>query len=128
MSLFLRLFLSLWAPVVLYMALIFALSAQSQPPMPTGVSSATGHVVGYAGLAVVILRALAGGLPARITPKAALGAVAIAVAYGITDELHQMLVPGRTSELIDVAADAMGALLGIGASWAWGILSIRSDV
>ena len=31
--------------------------------------------------------------------------------YGITDEIHQYFVPGRTTELLDIIADTMGGLV-----------------
>jgi len=34
--------------------------------------------------------------------------------YGITDEWHQMYVPGRTPDLADWIADVVGVLLGYG--------------
>jgi VanZ family protein len=49
-----------------------------------------------------------------VAPAAPWG-VAYAVAHGCLLELLQMLVPTRTAELRDVAADACGALLGVGA-------------
>jgi hypothetical protein len=42
---------------------------------------------------------------------ALLAAFLFTVLYGIVDELHQYYVPGRTSDLLDVAADGGGALL-----------------
>ena len=33
--------------------------------------------------------------------------------YGVLDEVHQIFVPGRTFELIDVGADALGVALGV---------------
>ena len=36
----------------------------------------------------------------------------ISVAYGVTDELHQLFVAGREGKLIDVCIDAVGAALG----------------
>ena len=47
----------------------------------------------------------------------------IVVLYGVSDEVHQMFVPGRTAALDDVVADTIGAVVGTGACWAWGILS-----
>ncbi|MCD4821474.1 MAG: VanZ family protein [Methanococcoides sp.] len=38
-------------------------------------------------------------------------AIFIGIAYGITDELHQMYVPGRTSSFDDIVADGMGIAL-----------------
>ena len=40
-------------------------------------------------------------------------AVAICIAYAITDEWHQTFVPGRSGELKDVCIDSVGALLGV---------------
>lgn len=37
----------------------------------------------------------------------------IGVLYGFSDELHQFFVPGRSSEVSDLLADAFGVLLGI---------------
>jgi VanZ family protein len=37
-------------------------------------------------------------------------AVAIASAYGITDEFHQSFVPGRVPDIADWAVDTAGAL------------------
>lgn len=39
--------------------------------------------------------------------------LAICVIYGMTDELHQLLVPGRSGQVRDVLIDSVGALIGI---------------
>ena len=118
----------LWGPVVAYMALIFLLSAQAKPPLPRQLSDKQGHSIGYMGLAVMVERALAGGLMARTGLPTAAAAWAIASAYGATDEWHQSFVPGRSADVLDWYADAAGALLGAGACWAWGIIRFRADV
>ena len=48
---------------------------------------------------------------------AALGAL-VSVAYGVTDELHQAFVPGRTPDAWDVVKDFVGAVAG-SAACAW---------
>lgn len=50
-----------------------------------------------------------------------------AVAYAVTDEIHQIFVPGRAFQLSDMAVDAAGALLGIGifCLLAWLVQKIR---
>ena len=120
--------LSLWAPVVAYMALIFFLSAQPKPPLPSEITDKQGHSLGYMGLAVTTARALAGGLASGASLGAAASAWTIASAYAATDEWHQSFVPGRSADLHDWYADAIGALIGAGACWAWGIIRSRADV
>ena len=112
---------SLWAPVVIYMASIFYASSLPEVTLPPG-GDKPWHLIGYTGLGVVIARALAGGLfrPVGI-PVAAL-AIALGVAYGVTDEIHQMFVPGRSAELADLVADAGGVIIGTAACWACGII------
>jgi VanZ family protein len=114
--------LRLWAPVVLYMALIFALSAQSTLPGSSLTPDWSQHGLAYAGLAVVALRATAGGRWHGVGAASVAAAWAIATAYGVTDEFHQRFVPGRMADLRDVIADAVGAALALGAVWAWGII------
>lgn len=40
-------------------------------------------------------------------------AAVIASVYGIFDEFHQMYIPGRSAELLDLVADIMGAIAGV---------------
>ena len=107
------------------MAVIFYVSSLHDAPLPAGVSDKSAHWLGYTGLAVMIVRALAGGLPRRVSMGIAATAVVIATAYGASDEFHQMFVSGRSAELNDLAADGLGAMAGAAACWAWGILSVR---
>jgi VanZ family protein len=104
------------------MAAIFFVSGQSQPSVPGGISNTTGHLIAYAGLGLLLVRAITGRLGGRITGRAAGTALAIATAYGVTDEVHQMFVPGRMPDIGDVAADAAGAFIAVGVCWAWGII------
>jgi VanZ family protein len=79
-------------------------------------------VIAYAGLAVLVCRAVAGSVAARMTARAAAATLLITTAYGASDELHQMFVPGRSPELYDLFADAVGGALGLIACWAWAII------
>ena len=107
------------------MAAIFYVSSFHEAPLPEGMSDKSAHWLGYAGFAVVIVRALAGVLPRGVSVRVAMLALAIAVGYAVTDEFHQMFVPGRTAELDDLAADAIGAVIGTIVCAAWGIISSR---
>jgi VanZ family protein len=110
------------------MVAIFIVSGLPIAPLPDRVSDKTGHSAAYLGLAVLSLRAVAGGLPRRVGLRAALLALAIAAGYGVTDEFHQLFVPGRSGDLMDWYADVSGAAIGIVACWLWGIIAVRSDV
>jgi len=116
----------LWAPVVVYMAAIFTASSMSAPPIPGGADKPW-HTLGYLGLAIVVVRALAGGLPRRISPRILVLSVCLVVLYGMSDELHQMFVPGRTASFDDLLADAIGAVVGASLCWAWGIITLSRD-
>ena len=109
------------------MAVIFYVSSLNEAPLPEDVSDKSGHVLGYTMLGFTVVRAVAGGLPRPITWHTALVAIAITVGYGVTDELHQAFVAGRTAALDDLYADAAGAMIATIACWGWGIISTRRD-
>ncbi len=45
-------------------------------------------------------------------------AVSLSIAYAITDEIHQIFVPGRVFDLYDIGVDTMGAAMGaLAATW-----------
>jgi VanZ family protein len=119
---------SLWAPVLAYMALIFSLSSMSSIQLPQTGSDKLAHVLAYMVLSVLFVRALAGGLPTRIDLEVALIAIGATIAYGVTDEWHQMFVAGRFPDRADVLADAIGAVIGASGCWAWGTIQARRDV
>lgn len=48
--------------------------------------------------------------------QVALAALGV-LAYGISDELHQYFVPGRSTEIADVLADSVGGLVATTAVW-----------
>jgi VanZ family protein len=119
----------IWAPVAIYMALIFAGSSLSRPPqVGPDVSDKLLHFVVYAGLGVVLVRALSRRWTAPVTARVAVRAALIAAVYGASDELHQAFVPERDSEVLDVAADAAGAAIASGALWAWDIIRGRNGL
>jgi len=44
-------------------------------------------------------------------------AVVLVSVYGVLDEFHQHFVPGRSPDIYDVIADALGGMLGVWASY-----------
>jgi VanZ family protein len=105
------------------MAAIFYISSLHQPPLPQGVSDKPAHAFGYLGLGLVLARALAGGLPPRITLRQALVGLLVASLYGITDEWHQHFVAGRTADIADWLSDSIGSAIALFGCWAWSIIS-----
>lgn len=111
-----------WGPVVAYCALIFALSSVSSvPALPGGMSDKSAHALLYAGLGFLLSRAIGG--VRRPMSVGHLGMVVVfAAAYGLSDECHQLFVPRRQFDLLDIAADVAGGAAGSIAWWLWGIL------
>lgn len=114
--------LLLWGPVIVYMAAILLLSAQSSPPAPASVSDKVLHAIEYGVLALLVFRAVSGGLPVVVDARRAGLTMLITVAYAASDELHQLFVPQRNSDLRDFLADAAGAAIAVIACWAWHII------
>ncbi len=86
---------------------LFAASSSSDAggllaALPTG-SDKVIHAGAYAVLAALLTVALG---------RRPVAAIAAATLYGLTDELHQALVPGRTPDPLDLLADLAGATLG----------------
>lgn len=69
------------------------------------------HLGAYTGLAFLVAWAIPTN-PNRYGRHAVI-VFCLVLAYGCIDELTQNLVPGRSSSLLDLAADASGAILGI---------------
>ena len=105
------------------MAVIFYLSAQSNPPVPGGIPDWILHGVEYFGFAGVVFRAVAGGLPARMNRSRVIATMAFVTAYAISDEVHQLFVPFRTADVRDVRSDVIGASLALLTCWAWHIIA-----
>ena len=115
------------------MVLIFAASSiQNLGKLPGGMSDKSGHSIGYALLAVLLLRALARGRLRDVTWRWVAVAIVWATLYGVSDEFHQLFVPGRSADRYDVLADCAGATLGAALGWLagaarrWGILDSSS--
>lgn len=119
----------LWTPVLLYMAVIFALSSVRHPPdLPQG-SDKNLHALLYAGLGGLVARALAGGGRRRVTLGIVLMATLISAAYGVTDEIHQHFVPPREADVLDVVADTIGAAAAALGVYVWsGIIRGRDGL
>lgn len=105
------------------MALIYAASSVERPPsLPGGLPDVVAHAGIYAVLSMLVLRGVVLARGTGITVAAAAAAVTVAIGYGVTDEWHQSFVAGRTADVRDVVADAVGAIAGAGLAWACAIV------
>ena len=108
------------------MALIFGLSSIPSPPITPAGTDKVLHALLYAGLGALLSRAIAGG--DGLTPGTVARAALWGGLYGVSDELHQYFNPPRSVEALDVVADTIGAALGGGAVYWWGIIRSRDGV
>lgn len=105
-----RRILVLWGPVAAFAAFLYFLSAQRRIPGADLVWDKLLHVIGYALFSTLVIRAFHGGL-GPLTVKATALALVFTVGYGMTDEIHQSFVPGRSPSALDVVADGVGFLV-----------------
>jgi VanZ family protein len=117
-----------WVIVGGYMAALFFASAGQGVTLPPGRNvDKVLHAGAYAVLAGLSAWALTSGRLRAATWRALLAACLISIAYGATDEFHQYFVPGRQADVLDLAADAIGALAAAGVIRAWGIIARGSE-
>lgn len=94
-----------------YWLLIFTGTHLPHPHISVpGLSDKAMHFGAYAGLSFLLCWAVP-ALRGRIASKLALAILACCL-YGIVDELTQLLVRNRHAELLDYAADCLGAATG----------------
>jgi VanZ family protein len=103
--------LALWASAAAWAGVIFLVSSVPGSKLPGRIPPQVGHLGEYFVLGALLYLALR----VDLSPTRALVlAVAIASAYGVTDEFHQRFVVMRTPDVWDWATDTLGALAGAG--------------
>lgn len=132
-----------WVAVILWMALIFNLSSQvaeQSNKLSTGITKVivktvekvapqsefdiksfnnilrkNAHFFAYLILGILVANALRrSGIRGYWSIAIALG---ICVLYAISDEVHQLFVPGRGGQVKDVIIDSVGASVGLVLYW-----------
>ncbi|AKN31940.1 VanZ family protein [Clostridium carboxidivorans P7] len=129
-----------WIAVILWMALIFKLSSQpaeQSGKLSTGVTEINikaiekvnpsakfnikqfdhiirknAHFFVYLVLGIFVINALRRSGVTGI--RCIVFALLICILYAISDEIHQIFVPGRGAQVKDVIIDSVGAAVGIG--------------
>ena len=115
MSVRLKNFLFYWLPVIVYCVAIYI---QSDFPSIEHIpsfefSDKVLHFFAYAVLGVLFYRAY-GTLRVKSDPRMLiLISMVSAFLYGVSDEIHQYLVPFRDASIWDVVANTLGAVCGV---------------
>lgn len=68
-----------------------------------------GHLTEYIVLGFLTVWAV---IPGRSSRAIAMLALAICMLYALSDEFHQIFVPGRAFQLVDLGLDLLGSSLG----------------
>jgi VanZ family protein len=99
---------------ITWMAVLFWLSHQPSIDTPSLFSGQDKmfHAGAYGLLGILLLGAMRPGLSGYSSMQLRTSVI-IASLYGISDEFHQSLVPGRNPDVLDWAADTTGALLAV---------------
>lgn len=122
-----------WILVLICMGIIFSLSAQiaeeSQDLSDSFIRNlfeflgielksdfvrTIAHMLEFMGLALLIFNAVYSTWNLKLTPIIAFVGTSL---YAITDEIHQIFVPGRAFQISDILVDSIGALIGVIASF-----------
>jgi len=104
-----------WLLILVYMLLIFYISSIPYLEQPLSIREPHApfleHILEYSLLGFLVFLGLLsrGNIPIR---NAILLAILISSIYGISDEIHQIFVPGRTFDILDITADLSGSVIG----------------
>jgi VanZ family protein len=102
-----------WQYAIAASAILFYLSSLSiRQPGTWPYLDKVEHITAYTLLSLAYFNVISRA-GSRMGWRIALGTWLAVVAYGISDECHQYFVPGRTADVADVLADAVGGAVGI---------------
>ncbi len=100
-------------PVYLWAAIIFVESSipgHKIPQTPFGTDKVV-HAGIFFILCWLVNRALKHQTVELVSKMSLFLAIVVTILYGFADEFHQLYVPGRSADIFDMAADALGGFL-----------------
>jgi len=106
-----------WAPPIVWAGLILVGTSLPRAPGPDVVGfDKVSHLIAYGVLGVLLMHSLL-RCQCQALPKAAAFTLGAGAVFAALDELHQSWIPGRHTDIRDFAADCVGLLLAIAATW-----------
>lgn len=111
------------------MALIFYISSQSKPPIPSvdwHLIDKLYHVLGYTVLGFLVTHAFVNASSHIFRHAPWIFSFLFVILYAASDEWHQSFVPGRSVSILDWTADCIGGFLGVVSMYLWSRLSKAS--
>ena len=103
-------------PAIIYTILIFVLSSfplDSIPKVDILNFDKFVHVVEYTIYGILLMLAFSTAESSKIAKNAFVISLLVGIAYGGSDEIHQLFVVGRKTSVFDFVADSFGVVVGI---------------
>jgi len=102
-------------PLIFYWLLIFILTTIPGNMLTHSIklSDKLEHILAYFGLAFLLSFAIRFFRSKYLILSRIFLTLGIAFLYGAFDELHQMFIPKRQADFLDLMADTLGAIMGI---------------
>lgn len=95
-------------PAIVYAAAIYGVSSLPSSDIPPLLDDRILHFAEYFGFGLCLAFAAAAWARQRFALRHAIVAVAIGLAWALSDELHQSFVPGRDPSIRDLVFDGLG--------------------
>jgi thioredoxin 1 len=116
-----------WLPPAVWAGIILVGTSLPKVPGPNVVGlDKVSHLLAYGILGVLMMRGFR-YCQCWSFARAAAWTLVIGGLYGAFDELHQSWIPGRSTDVLDFAADLAGLLLAVAAIWTWDRLRMDED-
>ena len=99
-----------YIPLIIYWVILFIATSLPVERLPSiGFTDKINHLIAYFILAVLLNLTLIYQRKSQLLfEKAPIATIVICLFYGALDEVHQLFVPGRSAEILDWVADALG--------------------
>ena len=104
-----------WVPVAVWAALIFYASsvpAVNIPDLGIFGTDKFAHFLEFLVFGILLTRAMLGQGPKISLSWTIVLSIIIAIFYAAIDEWHQMVIPGRQTDILDFLADVAGIVVG----------------